>query len=219
MFSCKIVSPFRDGIKFSLCGLNYLNCFCVGNSAEIVLQKSLVPFRKTFLKEFGEEGYVITAFLHNICRSVLHEFLDKVKVVLKIEESHFRLKHPEFRTVYPGIRRVCPKCWTKGVYLSQREGKWFRLKLTAYSKKCFSSEVVFVVVNSTVLHGDHVQWKCCALKSLTCTLTVTLCYERRVDVEEAVIVKEPVYCHGNMVAYPKDTAECVGSGPEMGHCS
>ncbi len=138
---------------------------------------------------------------------------------VELEEGHLGLDHPELGQVPRGVRVLGAERRAERVDLAQRAGEDLAFELAADGEIGRAVEEVLGVVDvapagcrlgqlGRVERGDA--------EHLAGAFAVAGGDDRRVDVEEALLLEEVVDRAADAVAHPRDGAERVGPRPQVG---
>mmetsp|Transcript_12056 Transcript_12056/g.44739 ORF Transcript_12056/g.44739 Transcript_12056/m.44739 type:complete len:330 (+) Transcript_12056:364-1353(+) len=145
-----------------------------------------------------EKLQVLRAMLEGVADAVLQVVFRQVNVTSEVREGHLRLNHPKFRKVARRVRIFSPERRPEGVDVAQRAAVGLHVELAADGQRRPPAEEVLGVVNvarsvaRNVLHRPVLRQKRRHSELLSRALAVRRGDERRVHVQEPVIVEELV---------------------------
>src|SRR5574344_1755254 len=177
----------------------------------------------TRLDALVKEFHICRTFCERPVEQVFDEFLSNIHIVFEVEESHFRLAHPEFRKMARCVRIFCAECQPERVDASERSCKCLCFELTRNSKACFFAEKVAAVVHNlccvlnflAALSGLYAKLcnlferESCDLEHFACAFSIAASDFRSINIVETALLKERVKCECHLASHPVHGAECV----------
>ena len=155
--------------------------------------------------------------LQHVADDALDERLGQVHVVVQVVEGHLRLDHPELGQVPRRVRVLGAEGRAEGVDLAQAAGEDLGLELAADGQVGRPAERS-PGRKSTLpsLRGSLAEVERGDPEHLAGAFAVAGGDDRRVDVEEALLLEEVVDRPADAVADAGDGAEGVGPRPQVG---
>ena len=219
VFRSQVAAPVDRELKFVtiLDGLfEYLYAFGIRESHEVDADNRTESFEETFVDHFVEEVEVVLAIVESPLYAELDEFLFEVHEVLFVVEADFRFDHPEFGQVARCVRVLGTESRSEGVDGSEACGSEFAFELSGNSQtRCLAEEVVVIFDLSVLVFLEVVEVFGSDLEHLSCAFTVAGCDERRVEIDEALLVEEGVDGVGHLVTDAEYGSEGVGTWAEV----
>lgn len=136
-------------------------------------------------------------------------------------ECHFRFNHPEFAQVLLRVAILSPERRPEGLHVTQPHAILLYIQLPAARQHCLLPEEVLLPVHNSLATGQSfditniVLHERCDLEQLPRTLAVGCGYDRRVDLQESVVVEEFVRGVRECVSDPCNCTDDVGPDPEV----
>ena len=147
--------------------------------------------KESLVYEAVEEVHLLRSVLKHISYNILNHALSKYHIILKVCKRHLRLNHPELSSMPCCVGVLCTEGRTECINVLECHRIGLAVKLAAYRKISRLSKEILGIINLAVLClRNIVQIHGCYLKHLACTLAVTSCYERSVDVYKVSLLKE-----------------------------
>ena len=215
----QVVAPFAGELKL-LAGLDgllqYPDAVGVGQAHEGFLQHTLQSGNERLVDHLVEELQVVLAIVERPAHAVLDEIFLKVHQLFLIDESHLGLHHPELGQMARCVRVFSTERRSERVDGSQGRSAQLAFELSADGERCLLAEEVVVVDNLSVLVLlQVVEVLCRDLEHVAGTFAVARRDERRVEVEEAVLVEIGMDGHGHVVADAHDGTERIGAQAQV----
>ena len=149
--------------------------------------------------------------------TIFDEVFLKVHQVGEVDECHLRLHHPELCKMAWSVGILCTEGRTKGIDSAESRCSKLTLELSAHRKRCLLSEKVVIILYLAVLVLlQVVEVLCGNLKHLSGSLAVARRDDRRMEIEESMLMEICMYCHRHVMTDAHHGTESVGTQTHVG---
>ena len=211
-------APLHRELELLVVLLQDLDGLGVADAAKLAVCHQLQTLDEALVDELVEEGHFIRAVVQHVADDVLGHGLGGVHVAGQIAECHLRLDHPELGGVTGGKALLGTEGGAEGVHLAECHGHGLGFQLAGNGQVDRLLEKVLGVIHGAVLVLGHIlKVEGGHAEHLACALTVGRGEQRRVRVNEAVLLEELVDGVGSGAAHAESGVEGVGAGAQGGH--
>ena len=212
----QVDAPLYRVLEFLTRFLQQLYCLSVSDPREIRVHDVVQSLYQPFIYELAEEFHLFRSIFHHVVYDVLYHRLRCIHIIVEVGKRHFRLYHPELRSMSCSVRVFRSECRSESIYVPECQCESFSLKLSAYSQAClFSEEVLAVVDLAFCILRQIIQIERSHLEHLACALTVAGSDYRSVHIYEVLILEELVDGIRHHRSHPEDRRESIAPRSEM----
>ena len=185
---------------------------------EIVFDDELQAVDQLRVVHFGEELQVVLTVIEGIADQVLQKVLGQFHVVFQLEESDFRLDHPELGQVARGVRVFGSERRAERIDLRQGQRAEFAFELAGDGQVAgFPEEILAVIDRAFRGFGHIVQVERSDAEHRSGAFGVAAGDQRRMQVEKSVVVEIFVDRVSHRMADTEHGAESVGTRAQIGY--
>ena len=195
-----------------------LDTLGIGQADERILQYALQTADQLLVEHVVQELDVILAIVQSPLYAILDELLCQLHVVENIIEGHFRFNHPELGQVARCIGVFGTESRSERIDLSQSCSSQLTLQLSGNRQAgLFAEEIVIIDDRTLLILLQIIQIQGGHLEHLSGTLTVRSCNDRRMEIEEALVMEEFMdrVCH--VVTDAEYRSKRIGTRTQVGN--
>ena len=164
-----------------------------------------------------DELQVVLTLLQGPSYTVLDEILFQVHQLFLIQKSNFRLHHPELSQMSGCVRVFRTECRTKGIDSAQCRSTKLTFQLSGYRQGSLLTKEIIIIDDLPVLILLQViQVLGRYLEHISCSLAITSCNQRGMEIVEPMLMEIRVDGHGHVMANTHDGTKNVGAKAQMG---
>ena len=192
MLRLQVDAPLYRILELAVSLLQDLDRLSVCDPLEVVVDYVVQPVEEALVDELVEELHLLRSVLKYVVDDVFDHLLAPVHVALEVAESELRLDHPELRSVPCRVGVLGAERRSECVCVPECQGEDLSLELSAYCKRSLLAEEVLFVIYVSVFHRHIVEVQSRYLEHLACAFGVARRDDRRVRVNEVVLLEELV---------------------------
>ncbi len=199
-----------DGVLESASGFQQqIHRFRVAEALEGFLQSLPEPGLQRLVHKSAEELQLLTALIQHGFHQIAHVFLRQSHVGGQVKKGHLRLDHPKLRRMTRRVAVLRAEGGSEGVDFPQRAGESLPLELAADREVGGPAEKIVlrpgVAAGLERRHPEH----------LPGALAIIRGDHRRVDMDEAPLLKKTMHRVRHAAAHPEDIAKQVRARPQV----
>ncbi len=211
-------APLHRELELLVVLLQDLDGVGVGDAAKLAVGHQLQTLDEALVNELVEERHLVRAVVQHIADDVLGHGLGGIHVAVQVAERHLGLDHPELGRVAGGEALLGTERGAKGVHLAERHGHGLGLQLAGNGQvDRLLKEVLGVIHGAVLVLGHVVEVQRGDTEHLTGALAVGGGQQRRVGIDEAVLLEELVDGVSSHTADTERRVKGVGTGAQGGH--
>ena len=185
---------------------------------EIVFDDELQAVDQLRVVHFGEELQVVLTVIEGIADQVLQKVLGQFHVVFQLEESDFRLDHPELGQVARGVRVFGSERRAERIDLRQGQRAEFAFELAGDGQVAGFPEKILAVIDRAFRGFGHiVQVERSDAEHRSGAFGVAAGDQRRMQVEKSVVVEIFVDRVSHRMADTEHGTASVGTRAQVGY--
>ena len=212
----QVAAPVHGILELRAAVFQNLHGLGVADTGEVRIAHGGQALDQALVHEAVQEVQLLRGLLQHSGDDVLDHVLFQLHVIGQVGEGDLRLDHPELRRMARGVAVLGAEGRAEGVHVAECQREDLRVQLAGHGQGHVLAEEVLRKVHLAVLgFGQVVHVQRGQLEHLARALAVAAGDQRRVHIQEAAVVEEPVNRLRRQRADPERALEQVGARAQV----